>query len=59
MGNDVAFKFMKIVVIREASKRKGVAQLGSESKETVGVEVAVAFSYCNSKTVEPGVKFHA
>lgn len=30
---DVAFKFLKIVVFREASKQKGVPQAGSVRKE--------------------------
>lgn len=40
----VAFKF--------ARKRKGVPQGGSSRKETVGVEMSVAFSYLNRKGLE-------
>lgn len=49
MAIDVTFRFLEILVIREASKREGVAQAGSARKETVGVELAVAASYFNSK----------
>lgn len=46
---DVAFNFLKIVVIREARNRKGVLQV---RKETVRIEVAVASIMFNSKTVK-------
>lgn len=36
-----------------ASKQKGVPQAGSVRKETVGVEMTVAFSYFNRKLVGP------
>lgn len=39
---DVAFKFIKILVIREANKRMGVPQVGSTGRKTV--ELAVASS---------------
>lgn len=40
MAIDVAFKFLKIVIIREARKQKA----GSARKDTDGVEVAVKYT---------------
>lgn len=51
MTINVAFKFVKIVVIKEARNRKGVPQVGRTRKETVEIEVAVASSKFNNKTV--------
>lgn len=48
MAIDVAFTFCKIVVIREAGKRKVVPQAESARKETLIVEVAVEFSCFNN-----------
>lgn len=56
MSIDVAFLFLTIVVTREARKREGVPQIGSARKETVRVEVVVAFMYFNSKTVGPNCR---
>lgn len=49
MSIDVVFKFMKMVVSREASKRKGIPLSGSARKESAGVEVVVALNYFNIK----------
>lgn len=48
MAIDVAFTFLKILFIAEASNRKEVTQVGSARKETVRVGVAIA-----SSLVEP------
>lgn len=48
MAINGAFKFLNIVAIRKAIKRKGVPLMGSARKETVGVEMVVAFSSFNS-----------
>lgn len=48
MAIDVAFTFLKILFIGEASNRKEVTQVGSARKETVRVGVAIA-----SSLVEP------
>lgn len=50
MAIGVARIFFKIVVTRVAKKRKGVPQLESSRKGTVGVEVSTAFSYFNSNS---------
>lgn len=42
MAIDVLFKFLKIVIMREPTKRKRVTQFGSAIEEILGVEVAVA-----------------
>lgn len=47
------FRFLEIVVIKEASKRKRVQQAGSARKEAVGVKVAFTFNYYNGKRVGP------
>lgn len=38
MSIDVASKSLKILIIREASKRQGIPQVGSAIKVTVGLE---------------------
>lgn len=50
MTIDIAFGFLRIVVIGEASKQKGVPLLIRVKKEAAGVEVEVAFSFFNSKS---------
>lgn len=44
MAIDVAFKLLKILVIKEARNQKIVPQLVSARKETVRVEMMVASS---------------
>lgn len=47
----IAFKRLEIVAIKEASKQKGVPQVGCARKETLRVENTVIFSYFNGKRV--------
>lgn len=47
---DFAFKVLQILLIGEASKRKGVSQSGS-AKKTAGVDLTAAFKYFNNKLV--------
>lgn len=49
MTEDVEIKSFGIVVTREARKQKRFRQVGSVREEAV--EVAIAFSYFNDKTV--------
>lgn len=44
MTNGVKFKRMKILIIREASKRMGVPQTKSTRKKNCGLDVAVRLS---------------
>lgn len=46
------FKFWKILFVRKASKREGIPQVGSPKKESVGEEIATAFSYFNNKHLD-------
>lgn len=41
---DGEFRFVKIVVITVAMKRKAVLRVGKARKESVGVDVAVSFN---------------
>lgn len=51
MTIDIAFKLLKIVVIRKTSKQKGVPQMRHIRKEIVRAEEAVTFNNFNSKKV--------
>lgn len=53
MAIDIAYKFLKIAVIRGASKRKVDAQVRSTRNKTVGVVEAVPFNYFNRIIVGP------
>lgn len=50
---DITFKFLRIIIIRETSKRKGVPLSGSSREEAVRVEVAVPFNCFISKRLGP------
>lgn len=52
MAINVAPKlFFKIVAIRDARIEKGIPFVGSARKETLGVEVSVAFTCFDSKVM--------
>lgn len=51
MATEVDLNFLKLLGIMEESKRNDVPQAENAGKETVEVEVAVAFSYFNNKYV--------
>lgn len=48
---DVVFKFCNILDGREARKHKRVSQAKSARKETIRIELTIAFSYLNIKAM--------